>query len=73
MSETSRRQTCRGDIDCFCPRVNREILILSNVCLSGSPRKLCNGCVYDIEHLRAGLLRGLIKILTGDDFRGREP
>ena len=67
------RQTCRGDIWIFCPRANCRIFLLGNTCLSGAPRKICEGCVYDGEHLAAGLLRGLFKILTGDDFRGREP
>jgi len=57
-------QDQRPDIDCFCPRLNKQILILSNVCFSGGKRRLCAGCVYDREHINAKLLMVLSDILN---------
>lgn len=59
-----RERDQRPDIDCYCPRLDKQILILSDVCFSGGKRRLCSGCVYDRDHINAKLLLVLSDILT---------
>jgi hypothetical protein len=62
-----RERDQRPDIDCYCPRLDKQILILSDVCFSFSGRgkhRLCAGCVYDREHINAKLLLVLSDILN---------
>jgi hypothetical protein len=46
---TSENQACmREDRDCWCPRQDEDVLILSSVCcFPGKTKKVCCGCTFD--------------------------
>jgi len=54
----------RGDILCYCPRTDQEVLIFGEVCFSKGKRRLCPGCVYNCQSINARLLMLLSDILN---------
>ena len=46
----------RNDVSCYCPRTNRVILILDGTCFCNRISSVCQGCVFDNNHIIAGLI-----------------
>ncbi len=62
MNEETR--SVRADSDCFCPRVNEHVVILSGVCLFKGVRIQCSGCIFDTRYVYVKLVFLLCDILT---------
>ena len=53
----------RQDVDAYCPRIDKKILILSGRCFYPGRSLNCQGCVFDIDFVFVKLTLLLAEIL----------
>lgn len=60
----------RQDLDCYCPRVNQQVLILGDTCFfSDKKREVCQGCVFDGDFVRVKIILLLAEMLEDPEKR----
>jgi hypothetical protein len=57
----------REDRECFCPRVQEEVLVLSNCCFFRERAWSCFGCVFNRDFVRVKLTILLKELLERRD------
>lgn len=68
MIDYEEEQETRQDSDCYCPRVNREVLILGDTCFfSDKKAVVCRGCVFDGDFIKVKLI-----LLTSEMLEERD-
>jgi hypothetical protein len=60
MSEVERS---RSDIDAYCPRVDKAVLIVDGRCFCTARNGACEGCVFDVDHVHIQLIQTMSAIL----------
>jgi hypothetical protein len=64
----------REDFDCYCPRVDQQVLIISGTCYCPKRNKiLCNACIYDLNVAVVKLLLLLVENLSTRAKDGSQP
>jgi hypothetical protein len=61
--EKDQDEEPRKDILCYCPRVDKEILLLDSRCFSPNRGPVCSGCVFDVDRIYVKLMLLLCEIL----------
>jgi hypothetical protein len=54
----------REDLDAYCPRIDKEILLLDGRCFSPDRGPICCACAFDTDQILVKLILIMSEILT---------